>query len=140
VSRRLGSDHPDVEVVARHDLPVVDVEAVRERQRCAFLDVRCDVVRVDGADLLVGQQHHDDVGGPDRVGDLRDIHLGGLRLGPRRATLAQPDGDLDAAVREVLRMRMALRAVADDGDVLAFDEAEVGVFVVVDLHVFSLNC
>ena len=31
---------------------------------------------------------------------------------------AQPDGDVHAAVLEVQRVRMALRAVADDGDFL----------------------
>jgi hypothetical protein len=30
---------------------------------------------------------------------------------------------------------MALRAVADDGDASALDEAEIGVLVVVDLYV-----
>ena len=48
--------------------------------------------------------------------------------------LAQTDGDLDAAVVQVLSMRMALGAVADDGDGLALDEAEVGVLVVINLH------
>ena len=31
-------------------------------------------------------------------------------------------------------VRMALRAVAEDGDLLALDEREVGVLVVIDLH------
>ena len=44
---RLGRDHHDVEVGARHDLAVVDVEAVREGERRALLDVRLDVVLVD---------------------------------------------------------------------------------------------
>src|SRR3970282_1290627 len=35
---------------------------------------------------------------------------------------------------QVERMRVALRAVADDADLLALDQREVGVLVVVDLH------
>jgi hypothetical protein len=33
---------------------------------------------------------------------------------------------------------MALRAIADDGDVLALDEAQVSVLVIKNLHVFSV--
>ena len=134
VAGRLGRDHPHVEVGARHDLAVVHVEAVRERQRRALLDVGLDVVLVDGGDLLVGQQDHDDVGGLHGVGDFGDLQAGLLGLGPGSAALAQADRDLDAAVVQVLRVRMALRAVADDGDVLALDQAQVGVLVVVNLH------
>ena len=100
----------------------------------AFAQVRLDVVPVDGGDLLVGQQDHHDVGGLHRLGDLGDLQAGLLSLGPAGAALAQTDGDLDAAVVEVLRVGMALRAIADDGDVLALDQAQVGVFVVVNLH------
>ncbi len=54
--------------------------------------------------------------------------------------LRRPDGDLDAGVVEVLRVRVALRAVADDGDLLALDERQVGVFFVIDFHVgFSVK-
>src|SRR6202000_893633 len=55
-------------------------------------------------------------------------------LVPGRAALARADGDLHAAVVQVLRMGMALRAVADDRHVLALDEGQIGVLVVVDLH------
>jgi hypothetical protein len=48
--------------------------------------------------------------------------------------LRRPTGDLHAGFVQVERVRVALRAVAEDGDLLALDEREVGVFVVVDLH------
>jgi hypothetical protein len=35
-------------------------------------------------------------------------------------------------------MGMALRAVADDGDFFAFDERQVGVFVIENIHVVFL--
>src|SRR5690606_37671233 len=57
---------------------------------------------------------------------------------PGRAVLAQADGDLDARVGQVLGVGMALRAIADHGDLLALDEGEVGVLVVINLHVFPL--
>jgi len=58
--------------------------------------------------------------------DLHHLQAGLADLVPRRAALAQPDHDLDAAVVQVLRVGMALAAVADDGNGLALDEAQVG--------------
>ena len=42
---------------------------------------------------------------------------------------------LDAGILEVQRMRVALAAVADDRDLLALDEIEVGIAIVIDAHV-----
>src|SRR6266705_1675140 len=47
---------------------------------------------------------------------------------------AQPYRHLDPGLLQVLRVRVALRAVAEDGDLLALDERQVGVFVVIDFH------
>src|SRR5699024_4559281 len=63
----------------------------------------------------------------------------GLRGGLR--ALAQADPDLDAAVAQVQRVGVALRAEADDGDLLALDDGQVGVVVVEDLsHGVLLRC
>ena len=134
VARRLGRHHPHVEIRARLNLAVVDVEAVREGERAALPDVRFDLGLVDRSDVLVGHQHHHDVRALDRVADLRDLEPGLLRLVPGRAALAQPDRDLDPGVVQVERVRMPLRTVAQYGDLLALDERKVGVFVVVHLH------
>jgi hypothetical protein len=104
-----------------------------------FLMLRLDVVLVDGADLLVGQQDHHDVGAFTASATSATFRPAFSTLDHDGAALAQADGDLDAAVVQVLRVGMALRAVADDGDVLALDEAQVGVLVVIDLH-GSLRC
>src|SRR5690606_20026978 len=50
VARSLGCDHDDVDVGARLDLAVVDVEAVGESQRSAGLQVGFDVVAIDLGD------------------------------------------------------------------------------------------
>ena len=39
-----------------------------------------------------------------------------------------------AAVLEVLRMGMALAAIADDGDLLGLDQVHVGIAIVIDTH------
>ncbi len=134
VARTLGRDHDDVDVLARDDLVVVDVEAVREGQRSTLLEVGRDFGVVDAGHGLVRQQHHHHVGALNGVGDVLDGVTGAFGLGPRRAFAAQTDGHLDARILEVGRVRVALAAVTDDGDALALDEGEVGVFVVIDLH------
>ena len=53
--------------------------------------------------------------------------------------LRRPTVTLTPRVVQVLRVRMALRAVADDGDLLALDQRQVGVLVVIDLHDRSLR-
>ena len=138
VARRLRRDHDHVEVGARLDQAVVDVEAVRERERRALLHVRTDRLRVDLRVVLVRQQDHHDVGVLHRFGHFLDGEARAFGLLPRHAALAQADGDLDARVRQVLRVRVALRAVADDRDLLALDQREVGVLVVIHLHVLLL--
>ena len=81
---------------------------------------------------LVGDEDVDDVGllggvgGAHRLEAVADGEVVVLAAGP----LA--DDDVDAAVAEVLGLGVALRAVADDGDGLAFEGGEVGVFVVVN--------
>ena len=49
--------------------------------------------------------------------------------------LAQRDRHvLDAGIAQIQRMGMALAAIADDGDLLALDQVQVGVAVVVNAH------
>jgi hypothetical protein len=56
------------------------------------------------------------------------------------ATLVQRDGDfLDTGIPGVQRVGMALAAIADDADLPALDEVEVGVMIVISPH-WSLLC
>ena len=91
------------------------------------------LVVVDAALVLVGREDHDDVGPLGGVGDALDLEAVLLRLGGRLGAVLEGDGDLDAGVAEVLGVGVALRAVADDRDLLALDERQVGVGVVEDL-------
>src|SRR3954464_8264762 len=122
VARCLRRHHPYVEVLARLDQAVVNVEAVRECERRAFPDIGLDVLLVDGGVVLVGQQHHDDVGALDRLVDLSDLDATLLRLVPGRAALAQSHAHLHAGLLQILGVGMALGAVAENGDLLALDQ------------------
>ena len=82
--------------------------------------------------LGVGRQQHDHVGLGRGVGDGQHPQPGRLGLGHRRRALAQPDPDVDARVLQVQGVRVALRAVADDGHLAALDDRPIGVGLVVD--------
>src|SRR5215510_3571892 len=136
VAGALGRDHHDVEVGARLDQIEMNVEPMCEHQRRAVLHVAREVLAVDVGLQLVGRQHHDDV---RPLGGLRDLHhleLLSLRLLDALRALAQRHCHvLDAGIAQIERMGVALTAIADDGDLLALDQIDVGVAVVVNAHV-----
>ena len=130
MTRRLGGDEDHVDALGRVDVAEADVEPVREREGLARGELVLDAVVVDAALVLVGREDHDDVGPLGGVGDGLDLEAVVLRLGGRLRAVLERDDDLDARVAQVLRVRVALRAVADDRDLLALDERQVGVGVV----------
>ena len=69
-----------VDIRRRRDLAEVDVEAVREHERLAGGHVRRDVVVVEVALDVIGDQDHDHVGGLGGVGGGQDLEAGGFGL------------------------------------------------------------
>ena len=95
----------------------------------------CKIGLVDVGLQLVRRQHHDDVGPLGGLGHLHDLEACLFGLGGRRRALAEGDDDvLHAGVAQVEGVGMALAAVADDGDLLALDEIDVGIAIVIDTH------
>ena len=133
VARALRGDHEDRVVLGRLDVAVVDVEAVRERDGGTRLEVRLNLVGPHLALGLIRGQDHDHVGLGGGIGhglDVQALLLGELdRLGGR----AEADDDVDAGVAQVQRVRVALRAVADDRDLLAVEHGKIAVVLVPDL-------
>src|SRR5690606_33172166 len=69
-----------------------------------------------------------------------DLEAGAFGLPGRGRARAQRDRDvLHAAVAQVLRVGVALAAVAEHGDLLVGDQVQVGVGVVINLHVSSYS-
>ena len=67
------------------------------------------------------------------LGRRDDPQAVGLGLGAALGALRQTDADVDARVAQVLRVGVALAAVAEDRDLLGLDDREVGVGVVEQL-------
>ena len=131
VPRALGRRHEHVHVRRRHDLLVADVEAVREGDRLALGEVGGDVLLVHVGLTLVVDEDHDDVRRLRRFGHGHDGEAVLFRHGPGLAALAQADDHVAAGVAQVQRVGVALRAVADDGDLLAVELAQVAVLLIV---------
>ena len=132
VARRLRRDHRDVDVRRRRDRAEADVEAVREHQHLAGGQVRRDLAAVEpawrcvsGTSTMITSAHF------GHLGHRVDGQPRRRRLLARPAGRGQPDPHVHAAVLQVQRVRMALRSVADDRHLLAADQREVGVVVVV---------
>ena len=132
--RPVGSEQEipvNARIVAASNRPLrAEVDAGRFR---ADLYYRLQVVESTLPPLAA---HTDDI--PDRVAHFRDFQSCLLGLVPGSAALTQSDGDLHAGIVQVLRVRVALRTEAHDGDFLALDEREVAIFVVIHFHGVSL--
>ena len=132
-------DHHHVEIRPRLDQVEMHVEAVREHQRRALLHVGVQVIVVNVGLKLVRREHHHHVGPFCGVGDFHHLELLALGLLDALRALAQRHRDiLDAGVAQIERMGMALAAVADDDDLLALDQVQVGVAVVINTHVLFI--
>ena len=120
----LRRDHDHVVPFRRRDAAVVDVEAVREEQRRARLEVRRHLVLVERGLRTVGNEERHELRAAHGVGDGADRQARLLRRGRRGAAGTQPDLDLDARVVQVERMRVPLAAVPEHGD-LAVQKPDV---------------
>ena len=130
MARTLRRNHADGDVSGRLNEAEVNVEAVTEEQGVARLQVGLNVL---GEDLRLGgirSQQHDDVGplGGLRVGE--DLEAGLFGLHARLGAFTQTDSNLNARVAQVLRVGVALGAVADDGDLAALDDRQICICVV----------
>src|SRR5690606_28107067 len=127
-----------VQVSARHDLIVVNREAVGESQGCALLQVRLDFVLVKRRLELVRGQNHDQISSSNGGSNVSYFQAVSLSLGDSSRTLAQANGDIYAGVFQVARLSVALGTVTDDGNFFALDDRKVAVVVVINFHEIPL--
>jgi hypothetical protein len=116
VARALGRDHHDVDVVGRLDGLEVNTEAVRHAQDFAGMQVRLDLRFVEFALGLVGGEDLDPVGALGRLIRRHYYHAVGSRLLRRGAVRVEANDHLVSAIAQVLRLGMALAAIAENGD------------------------
>ena len=127
VAGALRRDHHHVDILRRLDAAKVDVEAVREGEDHAGAQIRLDVFMIHRGLLFVVDEDHDHVGDLGGLGGGHDGQPGLLGLLPALAALVQRDNHVAAGVTQVERVRVSLRAVADDGNLFAHEIVKVAV-------------
>jgi len=116
----------------------MDVETMREGQRRAGLHVVVVIGSIDRGLVLIGCQDHHDIGPGGSFGVAQHLEAGAFGLDGGGAAGTKRDRDiLDAAVAQVLRMGMALAAIADDDDLLVLDQLQIAVGIIINAHVLS---
>lgn len=136
VSGGLGCHHDDIDVLRGDDELVGDGESVCEFKGSSRFEVVLDELVVDLRLDLVGEEHHDDVsffGGLVHGGDLHSAVF--LCLVPGFSVLPYTDDDVESGVTETECLGAALCTVSEDSDLLAFQDSEVCVFIVVDFGI-----
>ena len=108
-------------VAGRLDGAEADVEAVREHERFAGLEVGRDGFVVEFLLLGVGNEDHDDVGPGGGVGRRLHGEAVFFRFDARGAGFRQADANVAARVTQIERVGVALRTVTENGDLLCLD-------------------
>ena len=104
----------------------MNVEAVREQQRRAFLQVRLDVF-VELRLRRVRREDRDEADAFDGFGGRLDGEAVALRLRRRVAVGSHADDDVVAGIAQIHRMRAALAAVAEHRNFLAAERARIDI-------------
>ena len=133
VAGGFGGDHQHIDIVRGQHFPVVDAETVGKHQGGAGAQIGGNLLAVGVALHMVGNQHHQHIGGGSHFRDIGDGQAGFLSGGAAAAFRVEADDDLLAVVFEVEGVGVALAAIADDADSFAGQGVEVGVIFVVDV-------
>ena len=134
VAGGFGRHHHHIHIVGQHDFAVMDAEAVRHHKGAARLEVGGNLLAVDAALDMVGNDHHHHIGLLRHGGHIGHPQPGGLGLGDAGTARIQPHDHILPVVFQVQGVGVALAAVADDADGLAGQVSQVGVLVVIDIH------
>jgi hypothetical protein len=133
VAGRFRSDHRDVDRCRWLDGAEADVETMREHERLAGLEVGRDGLVVKFLLFGVRNEDHDDVGPSCGFGGSFDTETVFFGFGAGSAGFWQTDRDVAAAIAQIERVGVALRAITENRDLFGLNEREVGVLVVVKL-------
>ena len=127
-----GGHHQHIDIIRRQHFPIVDAETVGKHQGRTGAQVGGNLLPVGVALHMVGNQHHQHIGGGGHGRHLGHGQAGLLGGGAAAALRIEADHDLLAVVFQVEGVGVALAAVADDADGFAGQEGQVGVIFVID--------
>ena len=127
----LRSNHDHVDVLARLDVAVTDVETVGEDEGVACLEVVLDGLLVNLGLNLIWNQDHDDVSLSRGISNVEDLEAFSFSLSAGLGALSKTNTDIHARITQRKRMSVALGTVTDNGYLLIAELAQICVFFVV---------
>ena len=138
MARALGRDHHHVHIFRRLDGLEVNRKAVREAENLSFVQVRLDGRFVKLGLGLVGRENLELVGALGGFGRGENGHAIRARLLGRAPLGIEPDDHVVSAVTQVVRLRVSLRTVAENGDGLALQRGRIGIVLIKDCRHWKL--
>ncbi len=114
--RTFRSNHHHVHIIRWNDRLEMNAEAVREPENFSRMQIWLNVLFVNRGLSFIGRQHVDPIGALGGLIRSHHHHAIGARLLRARPARFQPHDYLVAAIAQILRLRMPLAAVAQDGD------------------------
>ena len=127
MSGTLGSNHHYVHVGGWNDGFEMNAEAVGDPENFSRMQIGLDELVVDLSLGLVGREHMDPVGALGSLVRGNHDHAIGPCLLRANSVRVKTDDDFVSAVAKILRLRVSLAAIAEDGDCLAFQRLRRGV-------------
>src|SRR4051812_14401297 len=121
MTRRFRRDHGDIDAGGRLDGAKANIETVGKHQRLACGEMGRDGVAVELGLLGIGREDHDYVGPRGGFRGCVDGQAFLLRFGNGSTARLQSYAYGNTAIAKIQGMRVALRAVTDDRDLLALN-------------------
>src|SRR5262247_659696 len=137
MSRALWRNHKNVDAGRWNNSLEMNVKTVAESQIVPVLKSRFDLFFVGLALKLVGQQGHDDISRLDSLGRVSDSETGIFGLCPGLTSMSQTNHDLNSRVAQIVCMRMTLATVAKNRNSLSFENTQICVAIIINLHGIS---
>src|SRR5215510_10542644 len=134
MSRALWRNHKHVDPGRWDNALEMNVKTVAESQIVPVLESRFDLFFVGLALKFVGQQGHDDIGRLYSLGRLSDFEAGILGFCPGFTLTPQTDDYVNARVAQVVCVRMTLAAVAKNRNPFSFENTQICVAIIINLH------
>src|SRR5262245_20038880 len=137
MSRALWRNHKHVDPGRWDNALEMNVKTVAESKIVPVLESRFDLFFVGLALKFVGQQGHDDIGRVYSLGSLGDFKAGIFGLRPGFTFTPQTDDHVNARVAQVVCVRVTLATVTKDRNPFSFENTQICVAIVINLHRIS---
>src|SRR5262249_23585499 len=137
MARGFGRYHEHVDRFRRDDPLIMNGEPMCEGQVVTGQKIWGDLFVIDPGRFLVRDQHHHDVAVKGRFARILNPKARGFSLCARSTARSETHDAIAARILEIICVGVPLCSISYDRDLLALQIAQIGVPVVVNLHLTS---